>query len=98
MCFRTRKCVTYIGQTLSRNGLSKGPIADAVVRMHLPTNVSHLRSFLSSVQFYNNNDFNESKRMLTKDTVLAHYDPTCPVGISCDASDIGIGAVLFQTL
>ena len=34
--------------------------------------------------------------MLTDNTVLAHFDPSCPVGISCDASDAGVGAVLFH--
>ena len=36
------------------------------------------------------------KQMLMQDTVLVHYDPTCPVVILCDASDLGIGAVLFN--
>ena len=30
------------------------------------------------------------------DTVLAHFNPREQIGISCDASDVGIGAVLFQ--
>jgi len=34
--------------------------------------------------------------MLDADTVLAHFDPSNPIGISCDASEIGIGAVLFH--
>ena len=34
--------------------------------------------------------------MLTDNTVLAHFDPSCPVGISCDASNAGVGAVLFH--
>ena len=34
--------------------------------------------------------------MLTNNTVLAHFDPSCPVGISCDASESGVGAVLFH--
>ena len=33
--------------------------------------------------------------MLTDNTVLAHFDPSCPVGISCEASDAGVGAMLF---
>ena len=31
-----------------------------------------------------------------KQHVLAHFDPSCPVGISCDASESGVGAVLFH--
>ena len=34
--------------------------------------------------------------MFTDNTVLAHFEPSCPVGISCDASDAGVGAVLFH--
>ena len=33
--------------------------------------------------------------MLTNNTVLAHFDPSCPVGISCDALESGVRAVLF---
>ena len=34
--------------------------------------------------------------MLTNNTVLVHFDPCCPVGISCDASESGVGAALFH--
>ena len=30
------------------------------------------------------------------DTVLAHFDSSVPIGISCDASEVGVGAVLFH--
>ena len=36
------------------------------------------------------------KQKLTNNTVLAHFDPSCPVRISCDASESGVGAVLFH--
>ena len=128
---RIKKCVfaedsvTYLGHTISRNGISKGPKADAVTKMPAPSNVTQLRSFLRSVQFYNKflpdlstisgplyhltekntkwkwdqpqkDAFKKLKQMLTDNTVLAHFDPSCPVGISCDASDAGVGAVLFH--
>ena len=35
--------------------------------------------------------------LLTSDTVLAHYDPTRPLLLACDASPYGIGAVLSHT-
>ena len=36
------------------------------------------------------------KDWLCTDTVLAHFDPSLDIRISCDASDYGIGAVLFH--
>ena len=98
---------------------------DAVKLMPPTENVSTLRSFLGSVQFYgkflpNLATITEPLHSLTKkgttwtwkseqaeacqkvkdllsdDTVLAHFDPSLPVGISCDASEVGIGAVLFH--
>ena len=124
-CVFAQDSVTYLGHTISRDGISKGPKADAVTKMPAPSNVSQLRSFLGSVQFYNKflpdlstiseplyhltekhtkwkweepqqDAFQKLKQMLTNNTVLAHFDPSCPVGISCDASESGVGAVLFH--
>ena len=36
------------------------------------------------------------KDLLSADTLLAHFDLSLPVGISCDASEVSIGAVLFH--
>ena len=38
------------------------------------------------------------KEVLTSSTTLSHYDPELPLSIACDASQVGIGAVLFHTL
>lgn len=40
--------------------------------------------------------FQKLKDLLCTDTVLAHFNPSLPVGISCDASKCGLGAVLFH--
>ena len=93
--------------------------------MPRPDNVSSLKSFLGSVQFYSkflpnlatvteplyklkgNNTkwswneeqevaFTSLKQMLSTETVLAHFDPSLPIGVSCDASSVEIGAVLFH--
>lgn len=40
--------------------------------------------------------FKKLKEMLTSDNVLVHYDPEQKLGIACDASETGIGAVLFH--
>ena len=40
--------------------------------------------------------FQTLKDELGKDHVLVHFDPALQVGISCDASNVGIGVVLFH--
>ncbi|KAG0720105.1 Transposon Tf2-6 polyprotein [Chionoecetes opilio] len=40
--------------------------------------------------------FQSLKELLSTDTVLVHFDQSTPIGISCDASNVGIGAVLFH--
>ena len=40
--------------------------------------------------------FQSLKDLLCTDTVLAHFDHSLPIGISCDASECGLGAVLFH--
>ena len=40
--------------------------------------------------------FQKLKELLSTNTVLAHFDPTLPIGISCDASEVGLGVVLFH--
>ena len=128
---RLEKCqfaepsIEYLGHTLSQKGIAKGSKVDALVQMPPPTNVSSLRSFLGSVQFYSKflpnlatvlaplhqltkkdtkwkwdsteeAAFRELKKNLCADTVLAHFQSSVPIGISCDASEVGIGAVLFH--
>lgn len=38
--------------------------------------------------------FLKAKEMITSDQVLTHYDPNLPLRLACDASPVGIGAVL----
>jgi len=40
--------------------------------------------------------FDHIKQCITSDQVLAHYDSTVPIILSCDASEHGVGAVLFH--
>lgn len=42
--------------------------------------------------------FGTCKTLLTSDQVLAHYDPTLPLTLACDASAFGIGAVIQHTM
>lgn len=124
-CSFAQPFVEYLGHYISKDGISKGPKADAITNMPAPTNVSSLRSFLGQVQFYNKflprlsttleplyrltkkdvkwqwasaeqTAFQQIKEALCADTVLVHFDPSLPVGISCDASEVGVGSVLFH--
>ena len=40
--------------------------------------------------------FLKIKDALTSTDVLAHYEPNLPLGLACDASSVGVGAVLFH--
>ena len=40
--------------------------------------------------------FDTVKSLLCDDTVLTHFDPFLPIGMACNASNVGIGAVLFH--
>jgi len=124
-CVFAQPVVEYLGHLLSNHGIAKGPKVDAVQRMPRPHDVSTLKSFLGSVQFYakfiprlstiteplhhltkrdtpwkwgaeQEAAFQKLKNLLCQDTVLAHFDPQQEIGISCDASEVGLGAVLFH--
>ena len=51
-CKFAQPSVEYLGHTLSAEGISKGSRVEAVLKMPPPKDVSSLKSFLGSVQFY----------------------------------------------
>ena len=124
-CTFAEPSVEYLGHVLSTEGIAKGHKVDAVIKMPPPTDVSSLKSFLGSVQFYGKfipdlaslaeplyhltkktaswqwgaeeqATFQKLKNVLASDQVLVHFDRNTPIGLSCDASNVGIGAVLFH--
>ena len=124
-CLFAQSSVEYLGHTLSAEGISKGSKVEAVLNMPPPTDVSSLKSFLGSVQFYGKfvcnlatiteplyrltkkanpwkwgdeeqAAFDKLKNVLSSDQVLVHFDPDKTLGLACDASNVGIGAVLFH--
>ena len=42
--------------------------------------------------------FSQVKVMIAEDLVLTHYDPDLPLQLACDASPVGIGAVLSHVM
>ena len=42
--------------------------------------------------------FHSVKEMITSEQVLTHYDPSLPLRLACDASPVGIGAVLSHEM
>ena len=51
-CQFAQPSVEYLGHTLSAEGISKGSKVETVLKMPPSTDVSSLKSFLGSVQFY----------------------------------------------
>lgn len=124
-CVFAQPTVEYLGHTLSAEGISKGSKVEAVLKMPPPTDVSSLKSFLGSVQFYakfipslatiaeplyrltkkanpwkwgdeEQTAFEQLKNVLSSDQVLVHFDPNKTLALACDASNVGIGAVLLH--
>ena len=118
-CVFAQTSLEYLGHTLSNEGIKKGGQVEALVNMPHPTNVSSLKSFLGSIQFYHKFlpnlativepltrstrkfqkwqwTFQHLKNALVKEVTLSHFDASLPLGLTCDASEVGIGVILFH--
>ena len=116
--------LTYLGHVIDANGSHTIPSRiEAIKEAPIPVNVTQLRSFLGTINYYGsfiaglstkiaplNNllrskvawswtpevdaAFKEIKQCMCSAPVLAHYDPDMPLVIACDASPVGVAAVL----
>ena len=124
-CVFAQTSLEYLGHTLSNEGMKKRGQVEAMLSMPHPTNVSSLKSFLGSIQFYHKflpnlatiaepltrltrkfqkwqwtetetQTFQHLKNALVKEVTLPHFDASLPLGLTCDASEVGIGVILFH--
>ncbi|XP_052814094.1 uncharacterized protein K02A2.6-like [Mya arenaria] len=70
---------------------------------NLATVVSPLNALLQKNQKYKWSDecdraFNDSKRLITSEPVLTHYNPELPVRLATDASPVGISGILSHVM
>jgi len=101
--------VEYLVHVVSKEGIqtSKRKI-EAILKVKTPTNQTELKSFLGMANHYGkfvprladlssplNNLLKKLRETLTSAEVLAHYTDV-PLGLACDASGVGIGAVIYH--
>ncbi|KAL5510825.1 hypothetical protein EMCRGX_G006431 [Ephydatia muelleri] len=99
-CLFAQPSVEYLGHILSQQGISKVQfyskflpnLASVTEPLHRLTKKGVPWTWgTEQVEV-----FKKLKDLLCADTVLAHFDLSLPIGISCDASEVGVGAVLFH--
>ena len=98
-CSFAQPSVEYLGHIMSRDDIAKGRKADAVAKMPPPTNVSTLRSFLGSVQFYgkfipNLSTLTEPLTHLTRKDTAWKWDNEEQTAFQCLKDVLGADAVL----
>ncbi|KAJ9522565.1 hypothetical protein QJQ45_008331 [Haematococcus lacustris] len=92
---------TFLGHIISASGIACDPAKIAAVQSWpTPTTVHEVRSFLGLANYYRRfaqqSAFDALKQALITTPVLIAPDPSQPYTLRCDASTVGIGAVLSQ--
>eukprot|EP00731_Ephydatia_muelleri_P005288 Em0002g1464a len=98
-CLFAQPSVEYLGHILSQQGISKGHKCSSTANLASVTEPLHRLTKKEVPWTWGTEQvevFKKLKDLLCADTVLAHFDPSLPIGISCDASEVGVGAVLFH--
>ena len=99
-CKFMSKCIDYLGHRISEQGLQ--PSDKKIKAIHsapAPQNISQLKSFLGSLIRWQwgksqQQAFEEARQQLVSDHLLAHFDPSKPLILACDASPYGLGDVI----
>eukprot|EP00731_Ephydatia_muelleri_P015743 Em0009g167a len=77
--------VTYFGKFIAQLSELSAPL-NRLLRKDVPWNWDKAAD----------EAFNKMKQALASMDVLVHYDPERSLGLACDASSVGVGAVLFH--
>ena len=77
--------VTYFGKFIAQLSELSAPL-NRLLRKDVPWNWDKAAE----------EAFNKMKQALASMDVLVHYDPERSLGLACDASSVGVGAVLFH--
>ncbi|XP_017468657.1 PREDICTED: uncharacterized protein K02A2.6-like, partial [Rhagoletis zephyria] len=110
-CEFFKESISYLGFNIDRNGLSKNKdrIA-AVLDAPVPRNVAEVRAFVGmlyellkkNVEFEWSKScqgaYDQLKKGITSDQVLAHFNPKIPIVLSTDASNVAVSGVLCHSL
>lgn len=120
--------IKYLGCIINKDGIKPDPQRiEAIQNMPAPSNLTELRSFLGTVNFYGKfianmhnrrtildellqkdnpwewtkkqqTAFNQLKRALSSELLLAHFNPNYEIIVSADASIKGVGACIQHKL
>ncbi|KFD60021.1 hypothetical protein M514_07753 [Trichuris suis] len=101
-CVFGLQSINFLGYRIDSNGIH--PAEEKVAAIHKfppPKNKQQLQAFLGLLNFYHNflpnkaeiaePAFNKLKRLVLSSLVLAQYDDSLPLTLTCDASPYGVG-------
>ena len=103
-CEFSRSSIRFLAHIIDSSGLHADPQkTTAVTLFPVPSDVSGIQRFMGMVNHLGKQRKDSvwvwaapQQKALVSPTVLAHYNPNRPKIISANASNTGIGAVLFQ--
>ncbi|KIH47194.1 reverse transcriptase [Ancylostoma duodenale] len=101
----------FLGHVVDANGIRPSPSKlKAILNMPEPKNIKELESYLGMVQYYGKfiprrgvelgkeqvEAFKAIQGKLASTDTLAHYNPDVPVVLATNASEYGLGAVIYH--
>ncbi|KAF2885856.1 hypothetical protein ILUMI_20318 [Ignelater luminosus] len=90
--------ISYLGHVIDREGIRKDPAKiAAVVKAPRPESLTELRAFIVFQWTKECEDaFTKAKQAIAAEQSVVHFDINLPIKLVCDASNVGMGAVLLH--